>query len=250
MNALRARDEYPGFLLSLRQQWAAVGVLPYIAHWTPLPVLEQIQRGPHDEALQENWLIQPSDALRIYLNKLDAIVGQHCHLTDVDTEAPAWWVRRELHGDVIKDAPRSWIDLVDEGRFEAPKPAPQLRIRVAGFGVRVTGHDPATDELVTTHLFDTLDAAVTFSEATLAQHCQDQGWQRNAASEAKMLEQDIPALVSWYVARDVPRAEPTRRRLIDIARDVLALDPPPTPNTHHPAKKEGRFFVRLSENSD
>jgi hypothetical protein len=239
MNALRASDEYPGFLLSLRQRWGAVGVMPYIAHWTPLPVLEHIQRGPHDETLQENWMVQPSDALRSYLNKLDAIVGQHCHLTDVDTKAPAWWVRADLHGDVIKDAPRAWIDRVDVWRFEAPQPAPDVRIRVAGFGVRVTLHDPATDELTATHLFDTLEAAVTFSEDTLAQHCQDQGWQRNAQSEAKMLEKDIPALMTWYVKDTSPDHAKRREQLQDLARNILMLTPP--------RRKRSNFFGGLAK---
>jgi hypothetical protein len=145
-----------------------------------------------------------------------------------------------------------------------------VRIHVAGFGVRVTLHDPATgvhlwhldpatDARTPVWVFPDRAAALTFIEDTLAQHDRAQGWPRNAASETKMLEQDIPTLMAWYVAGDRPDTHATRRRLRALARHVLALDAPPSDAVAFPEsrgtpakgrrKTAGRFFVRLPENS-
>jgi hypothetical protein len=224
MNALRAMPSYDGYLLSLQQLWPAAQIPRMSARFTTLRVLEHVQREPHDADLYPGWSIRRSDGLGIYLRRMGDIVRRHLHLTNAD--AAAWWVKQDLHTDAIKEDPRPWSDRIDVWRFEVPKPAPEVRIRVAGFGVRVALHDPATDERIAMQVFDDLDAAVTFGETTLAQHCQDQGWQRNAASEVKMLKQDIPALVAWYVEDTCPPDEHVRERLQDLARDVLILDPP------------------------
>ena len=248
MTAIRAMPDSSGLLLSLRQRWDAVqlrttaGGKPVspkaIALFTPLGVLDRIQRGPHDPDLQTDRLVWPSDELRLYLNKLDEITAQHLHLTDQGT--PARWIREDLHRDPIKDAPPDWWERVDLWRFEAPAPAPELRIATQGFGVRVTQHDPETGELVATQVFSDLGAAQKFFDDTITRHQQAQGWQRNPASETKMLEQDIPTLMRWYVAGDCPADEPTRRRLQDLARDVLMLDPP--------RKTRANFFADLAKN--
>ena len=258
MTALRAMPQYDGFLLSLRQRWSAIRLPPATALFTPLGILERIQCGPHDAGLQTDSGLRPSNALRLYLHKLDEIVAQHFHLTD--TGAPAWWVREDLHRDVLKDDPCSWTDRVDLWRFEAPAPAPELRITTEGFGVRVAQHDPTTAELVSTRVFPDRESAQKFVDDTYARHEQAQGWQRNPVSETKMLEHDIPALMHWYRSGVGPSEAAMRRRLTQIARDVLMLDPPLADAVASPEsrgtpakvrrKTSGRFFVRLAENAE
>jgi hypothetical protein len=242
MNVLRAGPDHPELLLSLRQRWSAVGVGRHTILFTSLRALDRIQRGPTDADLYARCRIRPSDQLRVYLSKLDEITAEHLRLTDAG--APAWWVRQELHHDAIGDDPPDWWDRVDLWRFARPAPAPEVRITTQAFGVRLQLHDPSTGELASTQVFPTITSATAFITETLARHQQSEGWQHNAVSEAKMLERDIPALMQWYRVGRPPPAVKTRR-LVEIAGDVLMLDPPRSDAT--PRKTEPRFFARLGE---
>lgn len=250
ITALQARPGYSGLLLSLRQRWSAVEIRPVNAPFTPLTILDRIQRSPYDTALVKDWEIQPSEALRLYLNKLDDITIRQFHLTDVDTGAAAWWVRQDLHIDTTQNEPLGWgwTDRVDPWRFPAPAALPEWRIAPSAFGVRVTLTTPDTGERVSPEVFPDLASALRKIQEAITRHYQEQGWQRNAATEARTTKQDIPALVQWYCSGQPPARQATQRRLMDLAREVLMLGPPPADAPTTPRKTEGRFFARLAEN--
>jgi hypothetical protein len=257
VNALRAMDDYDKGLVSLRLLWSATQIPPMSAKFLSVRILEHIQHEPHGADQYEKWDVRPSDSLRTYLRKLNEVVAGDLHLTAAGDAA--WWVKQVLHEDAIEHKPPPNHSRIDLGTLPAPKPAPEVRIHVAGFGVRVTLHDPATGELVTTQVFSALDAALMFVETTVTQHCQDQGWWKNPKNETEMLKTDIPALMAWYVAGDRPDEGADRRRLRALARHVLALDAPPSDAVAFPEsrgttakgrrKTRGSFFDRLSENS-
>jgi hypothetical protein len=247
MNALRAMPNYGEFVLSLRQAWKAVQDRQVGGEWVSLLILNHVQRDPYDADLYTNLGLRSSTELRTYLAKLDDIVARHFQLTADD--APAWWVRQDLHNDALRAEPIPWWDRADPWRFEAPAEPPEWRIAPTAFSVHVTQHAPNAEAPVSAEIFPDLESAITAVEASITQHYRAQGWQRNAAAEARMLEQDIPALVAWYVAGRQPDADKDRRRLRDIARNELVLDlPPPAPNRRR--KTPGRFFARPPENSD
>lgn len=250
MDALRAMPAYNEFLLSLRQRWATVQVAPISAMFASVRALEDVQHARPGADQFPGWDIRPSPELRTYLHRLNEIVERHLHLTDIDAGTAAWWVKQDLHTDALKHDPCPWHDRVDLWRFEAPHPAPEVRITTEGFGVRVTLHDPATgvhlwhpdpetEKDDPARVFPDLDAALAFVADTITQHYMAQGWRKNPASEAKMLKKDIPALMTWYVDGKCPADEPTQRRLQDLARKTLMLNPP--------RKTRGNFFADLAK---
>jgi hypothetical protein len=263
MTALRGMPGYDGFLLSLCPLWSAVQIPPMSASFASVRVLEYIQREPRGADQYPGWDFRPSDSLRIYLHKLDEIVVRHLHLTDAG--AGAWWVKEDLHTDAIKQEPRPWWDRVDWWRWDPPARVIQQR-EVSEFGVRLTDLDPDTGEVVSTRVFLSDDPAQAFQawsdwqraeaattraiETTFMQRYQAEKWQKNAGSEATMAKKDIPALMAWYRFGARPAKESTQRRLNDLARDALGLDPP---STHHNLRKKqgkvAKVFRRKAGNS-
>ena len=121
MTAIQAWPAYDGLLLPLRQRWSAVGVGTVTALFTPLSILDRIQRGPYDADLCADWMIRPSDTLRVYLRKLDEIVTRQFHLTDA--AAPAWWVRQGLHIATVEDDPARLVGARRPGALRGAREA-------------------------------------------------------------------------------------------------------------------------------
>jgi hypothetical protein len=233
---------YNAGLVSLRSLWSATQIPPMSARFLSVRILEYIQHEPQGADQYEEWDVRPSDSLRTYLRKLNEVVADDLHLTAAG--AAAWWVKQVLHEDAIEHTPPPHHSRIDQ--FPAPKPAPEVRIHDEGFGARVTLHDPASGELVATQVFPNLDAAQRFIAATIAQHAQDQGWQKNPKNETTMLTKDVPALMWWYVAGVRPSDKNSRQRLRKLARDALGLDAPPL-KTGSGTKTHAKFFRRVAK---
>jgi hypothetical protein len=96
-------------------------------------------------------------------------------------------LRQALRDDIVGDVPidRDWTDLVDLGRFPAPRSSPDWRITSTGFAVRVSQHTTRAGALVATAMYLDLEAALRAVAAEITKHNIDQDWNNSPPVESR-----------------------------------------------------------------
>jgi hypothetical protein len=265
MAHLRATRTYRTVVIQdLRPLWKAVTVT--VDPLTPIATLEKTQRAPQDaerqHTLQEGWDVEPSAEIGAYLDTRDARLAAVLSLP-AGRLAPRW-MRQDVHSDTAELEPCSWWERIDAERMApaTPTPAVELRVTFDTTGARVMRVDTRSGEAAVLHelspagpahafhdfasLQKVITATVRDIETTFTRYYEQANWLKNAPSESRLLHDDLPALVQWFVAGKRPPDDATRRRLSALSREMLDLTPPrKTQRKNSP--KLANFFARLSE---